>query len=230
MITLRDKLSHLTFNQACKLLGPKGSELVISGGKYSIDISEDVIFTQDLFLLRIFGSEVTIRLDPGKTQRLNISCSGCSGSCEHKGAALALILEEKLLLGLSAPPPEKAPIESLSDEELIERALEERKDRALSEKLHLESLNKEELWTDYIVTNNTSGKSYRIALRGWERGESFCSCPDYRKNTLGTYKHILFAIEKTKKSVSVAINIFFLEKLFSAFKILNKMQRQKAIA
>jgi len=150
MITMKDKPSHLTFNQACKLLGPKGSELIISGGKYGIDISEDVTFHQELFQLRLLDAEVTIRLYSGKKHRLDISCRRCIGPCEHKGAALTLILEEKLLLGLSASPPEKVPIESLGEEELIERALEERKERALSEKLHLESLNKKELWTDYI--------------------------------------------------------------------------------
>jgi SNF2 family DNA or RNA helicase len=55
------------------------------------------------------------------------------------------------------------------------------------------------LWTDYVVTSQSSGKSYRIALRGWEPGESYCSCPDFRKNTLGTCKHILYAIESVRK-------------------------------
>jgi len=34
----------------------------------------------------------------------------------------------------------------------------------------LESMDPNELWTDYAVTNNYSGKTYRVALRGWERG------------------------------------------------------------
>jgi len=34
MINLKDKLSHLNFRQACKLLGPKGERLIRSGGKY----------------------------------------------------------------------------------------------------------------------------------------------------------------------------------------------------
>jgi len=37
-------------------------------------------------------------------------------------------------------------------------------------------------WTDYEVTSATSGKSYRVALRGMLRGQSYCSCPDFRKN------------------------------------------------
>jgi len=54
--------------------------------------------------------------------------------CEHQGSALSLILEEKLTLGLSAPPPERIPIESLSDEALVKEALADRTQRAQTEK------------------------------------------------------------------------------------------------
>ena len=57
-------------------------------------------------------------------------------------------------------------------------------------------------WTDYIITSNTSGRSYRVALRGPERGDSYCSCPDYRVNTLGTCKHILYALSRIEKRFS----------------------------
>ena len=30
-------------------------------------------------------------------------------------------------------------------------------------------------------------------------GESYCSCPDFRKNTLGTCKHIIYALDKVGK-------------------------------
>ena len=130
---------------------------------------------------------------------MNFRCSSCTTSCEHQGAAFSLILEEKLALGLAAPPPEKVPVESLSDEELVQQAVEERAERAGTEKMRINSLSPRELWTDYTVTNYASGKTYRVALRGWERGESYCTCPDFRKNTLGTCKHILHVIEKVKK-------------------------------
>ena len=55
------------------------------------------------------------------------------------------------------------------------------------------------IWSDYRVTNEASGRSYRVALRGWEHGESFCSCPDFRANTLGTCKHILRVAEFARK-------------------------------
>ena len=96
MITLKDKLSHLTYRQACKLLGPNGDQLIRSGGKYDIDIYEQVVLKKERFQLNLNGASVSIRLDPAKDQRFNIQCSQCSNFCEHMGAAFSLILEEKL--------------------------------------------------------------------------------------------------------------------------------------
>ncbi len=197
MQNLKDKLSHLTFRQACKLLGPQGQDLIRVGGKYEIDMA-DVLLRKDLFQLNLGEAVVSVTLSPGKVKRLDFECSACSSVCEHVGAAVSIILEEKLTLGLAAPPPERVPIESLSDEELLAQAISERAERAKKEKMRVTSLSTQELWSDYIVTNASSGKSYRVALRGWLRGESYCSCPDFRKNTLGTCKHILHVIGKVK--------------------------------
>ena len=198
MINLKDKLSHLTYIQACKLLGPQGEKLIRQGGKYDIDLSEQVVLQRDLFQLNLGEAVVNIHLDPAKNQKLNFQCSTCTTACHHLGAAFSLILEEKLALGLAAPPPERVPIESLSNEELVKQAVSERDERAKTQKMRLKSLNPNELWTDYTVMNYSSGKTYRVALRGWERGQSYCSCPDFRKNTLGTCKHILHVLDKVK--------------------------------
>jgi len=205
MLNLKDKLSRLTYRQACKLLGPQGETLIRSGGKYDIDIVEQVHLSRNLFQLTLDGTVVTIRLDPEKNQRLNFQCGACTTACEHLGAAFALILEEKLALGLAAPPPERVPIESLTDEELVQQAIEERAERTKTERMRLKSVNGNELWTDYTVMNYSSGKTYRVALRGWERGASYCSCPDFRKNTLGTCKHILHALDKVKNRFNKTI-------------------------
>ncbi|MFQ5486424.1 MAG: hypothetical protein ACE5DO_13975, partial [Desulfobacterales bacterium] len=191
MITLKDKLSRLSYTQACKLLGPRGKQLILVGGKFDIDLFTQVTLNTDLFRMKLERSTVDIFLDPTKHQRVNVTCTSCEGVCEHQGAALSVILEEKLSLGLSAPPPERIPMESLSEKALINQAIADRRDRSQTEKMRLRSINPNQLWSDYIITSHASGKSYRIALRGWELGESYCSCPDFRKNTLGTCKHIL---------------------------------------
>ncbi len=198
MTALKDRLSHLNYSQACRLLGPNGKKLIMDGGKYEIDPFEQVTIRKNLFRLDLGDATVSIRLGPGQKPRLKIECSHCEAPCTHKGAALSLILEEKLSLGLSAPPPEKIPVESMSDAELVEQAVAERAERAQKEKMRLKILKPDSLWTDYILTNSASGKSYRVALRGWERGESYCSCPDFRKNTLGTCKHIIYALNRVK--------------------------------
>jgi len=199
MRTLKDKLSHLTYQQATKLLGAHGKELLMAGGKFDIDVFEQVTLDDESFQLKLEGSIVDIRLDSLKHLRIQMTCSTCPVICDHQGAALSVILEEKMALGLAAPPPERVPVESLSEAELIEQAMSDRKERALTEKMRLVSMNPHELWTDYVITSQVSGKSYRIALRGWKPGESYCSCPDFRKNTLGTCKHIMFSLEIVRK-------------------------------
>ena len=190
-LTLKDRLSRLTYRQACKLLGPEGGALIRAGGRYEINIDEQVYLGSDLFRLSLPDGTVTIALMPAAPRRLHWHCTRCDSACEHAGAALSLILEEKMALGLAAPPPERVPVESLSEAELIARAISERAERARTEPMRVKSTDPETLWTDYLVTNAASGKTYRVALRGWEPGESYCSCPDFRKNTLGTCKHIL---------------------------------------
>ena len=202
MTPLQNILAHLTFHKACKILGPDGKFFLTEGGKHFIDINEQVEFEKDSFLLYMGPSTITLSVDPEKPEQLVANCSTCSNACEHVGAALSVILEEKVLLGLAAPPPERVPVESLTEKELIEQAILDRTERAQNEKMTAKALEPKKLWTDYIVTNAQSGKNYRVALRGWERGESYCSCPDFRKNTLGTCKHILNVVAKAKKKFS----------------------------
>ncbi|MBI5442608.1 MAG: helicase, partial [Deltaproteobacteria bacterium] len=199
MRSLKDRLSNLTFRQAAKLLGERGERLLQQGGKYEIDLDEHVRLTEEQLTVRVGGSVALIAAAPDLPDELRLECTSCPSVCEHLGAALALVLEEKACLGLSAPAPERAPVESLTDEELVLLALEERRERARTERMTVSPADRAELWTDYAVTSGISGRTYRVALRGWERGESYCSCPDFRKNTLGTCKHVLHVLAKVPR-------------------------------
>lgn len=208
-LTLRDRLSRLTFEQACKLLGPQGRKLIPLGAMWECNPAEDVYFQGDLFRLRLpraSGDPVnaTITLMAEARDRLHWRCDHCESACEHVGAAFSLILEEKTALGLAAAPPERKPVESLSDEAVIQRALDERAERARSERFKVVAADPAQPWTDYTVTSLLSGKSYRVALRSVERGPSYCSCPDFRSNTLGTCKHILHVQGKAKRKFDAA--------------------------
>ncbi len=200
--TLKDRLSRLTYQEACKLLGEEAAQLIRAGGRCEIDIEGQVHLGDDLFRLKLAGSVVTITLMAEARQRLRWNCTRHDAACECVGAALALILEEKTALGLAAPPPEREPVQSLKEEDLVRAALSEREERARTEKMTVKPADPGRVWTDYMVTNRQSGKSYRVALRGTEPGTSYCSCPDFRKNTLGTCKHIIRTVAYARKRFS----------------------------
>ena len=197
-LTLKDRLSRLNFTQACKLLGPEGRQLIQHGGKWEINLEEQVYLQGDLFRVNLDDAIVTMTLMAEAKDRLHWNCTRCELPCEHAGAAFSLVLEEKMALGLAAPPRERTPVESLSEQDLIAQAIAEREDRARTEKYKLQSADPTKPWTDYTVTSSASGKTYRVALRGRERGISYCSCPDFRTNTLGTCKHIMYALRRVK--------------------------------
>ena len=44
-----------------------------------------------------------------------------------------------------------------------------------------------------------------MALRGEERGESYCSCPDFRTNRLGTCKHILHVLGRVERRFPASV-------------------------
>jgi len=59
-------------------------------------------------------------------------------------------------------------MESLSEKDLVDQAIADRRERAQKEKMRLKSVNPRQLWTDYIISSYGTGKSYRIAQRAWE--------------------------------------------------------------
>ena len=205
-LTLFDRLSRLTFLQGCELLGGReeGRKRLYAGGRLPIeDLQEQAQLSQDAFRLSLPAEDVVVTLTIGddRRDRLRLACSGCDALCDHMGAAVSVVLENRIALGLAAPPPERQPVKPLNEEDLLETALRDREQRARDEKMEVRVLEGEpsSAWCDYLVTSRMSGRSYRVALRGVERGESYCTCPDYRENTLGTCKHILHVLMKVRR-------------------------------
>ena len=60
----------------------------------------------------------------------------------------------------------------------------------------LKNLGQEPVFSDFAVSNPSSGTSYRVAIRGSALGQNFCTCPDFATNDLGTCKHIEFTLAK----------------------------------
>jgi superfamily II DNA or RNA helicase len=72
---------------------------------------------------------------------------------------------------------------------LIEQQITERRERASGAIAKILERPSGEPYGDYSV-KSASGKTYRLAMRGPGLFENYCSCPDFRVNTLGTCKHI----------------------------------------
>jgi superfamily II DNA or RNA helicase len=210
-IGIRDRLGRLTYKGACRLLaeGEEGAARLRQGGRFEINLPRDVYLGGDMLRVHVPDAEladgfatVSVVEMTNRPQGLHLCCDRCETRCDHIAGVLGMVLEEKLTLGLSAPPDPQEPIENLTEEELLCRAVADRKERAKLEKMTLRSSDPSTPWTDYTITSHLSGKTYRVSLRGFAPGQSYCSCPDFRTNHLGTCKHIVSAQTKVRKRFS----------------------------
>ena len=88
-LTLKDRLSRLTYHRACQLLGPNGAQLIQQGSSHDgIDIERDVYLRGDLFRLRLRGAGgrgrdavVTITAMAAARDRLRLNCTCCETMC-----------------------------------------------------------------------------------------------------------------------------------------------------
>ncbi|MFH1739589.1 MAG: SNF2-related protein, partial [bacterium] len=65
--------------------------------------------------------------------------------------------------------------------------------------LTLENIGDEPFFSEFLVTNPKTKGTYRVAIRGKNPGDNYCSCPDFAVNTLGTCKHIEFTLAKLER-------------------------------
>lgn len=60
----------------------------------------------------------------------------------------------------------------------------------------LENTGGHPFFSEFMVTNPQSGRTYKVAVRGNATGDNFCSCPDFSINNLGTCKHVEFTLSR----------------------------------
>lgn len=76
-----------------------------------------------------------------------------------------------------------------------------RRQFALEQHFLVTNLGSHPVYSDFEISNPKSGKQYKVALRPPESGRNYCSCPDFAINTLGTCKHIEYAMHYLKQRV-----------------------------
>ncbi|HRY45870.1 MAG TPA: DEAD/DEAH box helicase [Thermoanaerobaculia bacterium] len=74
-----------------------------------------------------------------------------------------------------------------------------RRQYGTSQPFVLKRVGKEKVFSDFLVTNPASRRTWRVAIRGEEPGVSFCSCPDFATNLLGTCKHVEFVLAALRR-------------------------------
>ena len=157
---IRDRLGRLTYQGACRLLGDDGKDRLRKGGRFEINLPRDVFLGGDTLRVSVPDydtperkANVTIVEMTNKPRGLHLHCEQCANTCDHIAAVLGMVLEEKLTLGLSAPPDETEPVENLTEEELLRRAVADRQHRADTEKMRVKSFEPDRPWTCLLYTS-----------------------------------------------------------------------------
>ena len=74
-----------------------------------------------------------------------------------------------------------------------------RRDFGREQDFEMKNIGNEPIFSEFAVTNPDSGRTYRVAIRGLNPGDNYCSCPDFSVNALGTCKHIEFTLAKLER-------------------------------
>lgn len=70
----------------------------------------------------------------------------------------------------------------------------------------LTNVGTESVFSDFEVRNPQNASTYRVAIRGVQPGENYCSCADFATNALGTCKHVEFVLgrlDRQRKTAAV---------------------------
>jgi len=73
-----------------------------------------------------------------------------------------------------------------------------RKQFAHKQNFKIRNVGDHPVFSDFMVFNPESNNEYKVAIRDYEFGMNFCSCPDFKKNGLGTCKHVEYVLKQLK--------------------------------
>ncbi len=139
-----------------------------------------------------YGDYVTrIRLSEGKLET-ECDCPYPGDGCKHTVAVLLdaadVVAQWRTAVRSmeDRPEPEDAPY--LTPEEIRQRALDDREQRARNETFHI---TYGDMFAGEHLLETSSGRQYTVTLHDPASGTGHCSCPDYLTNRLGTCKHLI---------------------------------------
>ncbi len=69
-----------------------------------------------------------------------------------------------------------------------------RKQFALKQDFRVKNIGNHPVYSDFEVFNLETNRSYKVSIRDNISSYNYCSCPDFKINTLGTCKHIEFVL------------------------------------
>jgi SNF2 family DNA or RNA helicase len=124
------------------------------------------------------------------------NCGSYMEFCPHAAAALITLRYE-----YENERDSTSVSKSYKKDEMINRVLKERQDRAEKEEFKIE-------FGDNIYgfhkIKTASGRIYEITIRDFKTDNGYCSCPDFKTNKLGTCKHLIFAKNKIREKYSIS--------------------------
>ncbi|MGC8539982.1 MAG: DEAD/DEAH box helicase [Phycisphaerae bacterium] len=104
----------------------------------------------------------------------------------------------------AAKPPKLSRLIQPADLSLEEWQIALRRQYGQEQNFALRNIGDQKIFSDFEITNPTSRGVYRVAIRGEQLGDNFCSCPDFTTNTLGTCKHIEFTLQQLRQQAAGA--------------------------
>ncbi len=75
-----------------------------------------------------------------------------------------------------------------------------RREFAKIRNFRIKNVGRHSVFSEFMVKNMITRRTYRVAIRSERLGDNFCSCPDFTINTLGTCKHIEFVLSRLREN------------------------------
>ena len=174
-LTLKDRLSRLTYYRACQLLGPDGPQLIRQGAAYDdIDIDRDVYLRGDLFRLKLRGAgaggkdAVVDHHHHGRGPEpaaLQLHRLPDALRARRRGRFAGAGREDGAGAGRRRPTS-AGPWKPSASRSCSSRPSRDRQERARTEKFRLRSSDPRRPWTDYTVTSAAVGQDLSRGAAG----------------------------------------------------------------